>query len=372
LAANISVATPRDDDGPLIDGGSWPEQVVEHAASLYFFADDGVHGKALWLDPDNDLGYNLRLLALTPIGDRLYFISGSYSLSSDQTLWSFDGERATPLFTLDINAQANYAKIVEYAGELFVFLGTSDGKLHVWKYDGTSATPLIIQDGSAGQEGMGIVYQNALYFAMRDPEHGSELHRYNGTSIERVTDITPGPGDSVFGEFTEFRGKLYFTGQDDGRNDIEVWSYDGTTATLAIELWPGNDSSGASALFVRDDSLFLSATDGAGRGGLWSTNGDDVLFAGGVHGLGWRIADLDGNLYSVVRSDESDTNWRCLMGHKTGELRTCALARAGESVLRRWWRLATKSFSRGRGEGIFGCGSMSRATGRFWNWKGCP
>src|SRR4051794_33901280 len=61
---------------------------------------------------------------------------------------------------------------------------------------------------AAGQESGGV-----LYFPAKDPAHGMELWRTDGTTAGtyRMTDICPGPCDSSPGEVTPFKGEVYFS-----------------------------------------------------------------------------------------------------------------------------------------------------------------
>lgn len=102
------------------------------------------------------------------------------------------------------------------------------------------------------------------------------------TTLE--ADIFPGQTGSVPEYLTEYNGKLYFAafdGATGGGHGTELWSYDGVTAQLVADIFPGGFfSSSPRDLIVYDSVLYFSADDGVHGRELWAFNGDSAyLFA---------------------------------------------------------------------------------------------
>ena len=66
------------------------------------------------------------------------------------------------------------------------------------------------------------VFGDELIFRATDGTTGSELWRYDGTSVTRLADINPGAGNSNPGNFTVFGSELIFSA-DDGTTGSELW-----------------------------------------------------------------------------------------------------------------------------------------------------
>src|SRR5688572_1674023 len=63
-----------------------------------------------------------------------------------------------------------------------------------------------------------------------------------------VADIAAGPGAHGSPENLTASGGIVFFTADDGVHGREVWWTNGTTAAMAVDLWPGSTSSGAAGL----------------------------------------------------------------------------------------------------------------------------
>jgi ELWxxDGT repeat protein len=201
-------------------------------------------------------------------------------------LWKFDGTNQTP-FDLFPGSGSSYPQhFIEYNGLLyFNACGTTNQGTELWRYDGTNITEAarIYPNNGSSPENFAI-YDGRLYFSAYDGTHGRELWRFDGTNATLAADIQTGAtyASSNPNGLTVYNGKLYFSA-DDGIHGFELWSFDGTNAQMVTEINPtpnpgdGDtflmDSSPAN-LTVFDGLLYFTAIDGMHGRELWSYDGD--------------------------------------------------------------------------------------------------
>ena len=229
-----------------VPSGSDPSHPVVLGGAVLFFADDGVSGRELWRSDGTAAG-TWQLSETSPgelpdprpalVTERLYFFLSAHPLGSFASLWVSDG---TPAGTFRLTGPS--------AG--------GDPWLPVW-----------------------IASQGVLYFAARDPDHGSELWRTDGTpgGTYLVADVRPGPEGSNVQWLTESKGRVWF-GADDGQRGGALWSSDGTAGgtVLAVDPFPSSAShrSPEHIRVVGNRLAFFVPPPGLGRvSQLWAGDG---------------------------------------------------------------------------------------------------
>lgn len=103
------------------------------------------------------------------------------------------------------------------------------------------------------------------------------LNEMSSQDFQRIADINPGSGSSVFDEYNvviEFDGKLFFTAND-GTHGYEVWVYDGSEASLLKDIYSGPGHSNAQNYFLVAGRILFTAQDGANGMEWWSTDGTE-------------------------------------------------------------------------------------------------
>jgi ELWxxDGT repeat protein len=86
-----------------------------------------------------------------------------------------------------------------------------------------------------------IVFNGALYFSATDGNSGIELWKWNGSSATIIQDIAPGSDSSSPQDLTIFGGWLYFLANDQSSGD-ELWRTDGTRVERLNDIYPGTGS----------------------------------------------------------------------------------------------------------------------------------
>ncbi|WP_395834602.1 ELWxxDGT repeat protein [Archangium violaceum] len=177
--------------------------MVELGGTLFFTADDGVHGREMWKSDGTPEGTAL-VLDITPGADsafidsswnsdrpsRLYALGGTLFFAADDGVhgyepWKSDGTAAGTVLLRDVlpgpeNSGAHLAPFVS-VGQGPVAFSASDGVsgLELWTTDGTTAGTRRFADlyeGPASASPLQLTVSGSrLFFVADDGEHGREL-----------------------------------------------------------------------------------------------------------------------------------------------------------------------------------------------------
>jgi RNA polymerase sigma factor (sigma-70 family) len=230
--------------------------------TLFFTADDGVHGRELWksdgtaagtkmvkdIRPGRAGGFPEEWMGnLTNVNGTLFFMAddGVHGLE----LWKSDGTEEGTVLVKDIHPGPHSS--VE------------------WRRPGDTAPPGLGKVAAPGstvtRHGLGsetlAVVNGTLFFVADDGKHGYELWRSDGTpgGTFLVKDIAPGDRDAHPRWLTNVNGTLYFHAGD-GVHYRKLWKSDGTRAgTVSVKDFIPNDVKPTG----NDDSMgFMTAVGG--------------------------------------------------------------------------------------------------------------
>ena len=196
---------------------SGPNQLTEVDRTLFFYANDAIHGGELWRS---------------------------------------DGTRGGTKFVRDINPGEDTSAPRFGSGDLtnltgVLFFTANDG-IHgaeLWRSDGTRAGTQLVSDirpGSRGSYPADLTsVGDTLFFSAQTGPLGSELWRSDGTEAGTtlVSDIYPGPDWSDPWRLKNVNGTLFFVASDATHGADELWRSDGTEPGTEIvrDLLPGGE-----------------------------------------------------------------------------------------------------------------------------------
>lgn len=223
--------------------------------SVFFAADDGIHGMELWKTDGSENGtVLLRDIApsrsspfegssllvpdsgsptqLTAVGDRVFFVANHSS-----ELWVSDGTTAGTVAVKDIDPDGDAApySLTAFGDQLFFFATVPGLGTELWVSDGTSDGTHIVKDILQIPDFLAFpdeltVAGGKLFFRHDDGE-GFELWVSDGTEegTQKLNLAPDGevPTGSFPSKFAPVGNRVFFTA-DDGVHGQELWVSDGT------------------------------------------------------------------------------------------------------------------------------------------------
>lgn len=285
-----------------------PNSIVRAGGQVYFTADDGVHGRELWVTDGTEEGTRLQFetspgtnaVGFTnfwPVGDRLFFST------ANGILWVTEGTQTTFLGPFST---------IGSAAALGTGLMFSNGA-QLWKTDGTPEGTISFATGTSPQKLTAAA--NLVFFTDSDSS-GTELWCSDGSGAGTriVKDLNPGMYGSYPSLLTAVGNQLYFFTANGGVNGRNIlWSSDGTSAGTKLvktDLKAPNGSTAIASLAI--DSLLYFRMDSE----IWRSDGT----AAGTYRLisppaGSTLTDMTrvgSRMYMAFRAPNSDlvTYWR--------------------------------------------------------------
>lgn len=280
-------------------GDSMPTDLINYNSKIFFTADDGAHGRELWVTD----GTETKLLKDIYPGENGSDISNFKILNgkllftatdeaNGNELWTSDGTEAGTKLVKDMfpgNGSSYAFEFIEFGNALYFRSEDGVHGTELWKTDGTTDGTVMVGDLREGEFGSNpsnfAILNNKLYFSAgdgfdyADGQHGFELWVSDGSAAgtHLVKDINPIESSGPFG-LTAFGSKIYFSA-DDGTNGNELWATDGTEAgTYMVKdiSTSGNGNSLSANFIVFNNKLIFSAyTQEAGRE-IWTTDGTEA------------------------------------------------------------------------------------------------
>jgi large repetitive protein len=237
--------------------------------TLFFAADDGVHGTELWESDGTATGtfmvadinpgqYGSFPYNLTNVNGTLFFQADDGTHGTE--LWESNGTAAGTVLVQDINPhpstnfQAHLYNLTNVSGTLFFFANDGTHGFQLWESNGTTAGTFMVRDIGASASPSPSYLTNVngiLFFSAVDGAHGSELWQSNGSAAGTilVQDINPGPTSSYPKYLTNVNGTLFFAAND-GSHGGDPWILVNTATTTAVSSTPNPSAFGQAVTFT--------------------------------------------------------------------------------------------------------------------------
>jgi ELWxxDGT repeat protein len=228
-----------------------PTRYTVVGSTVFFAADDGVHGYELWKTDGTAAGTAL-VTDLNPGKGSTLLPPGDPTLGGGAVAVAFQGQ---------------------------LFFAADDGSIgeELWRSDGTPGGTQLVRDISPGTGGSQprslTVAGGKLFFVADDGIHGRELWVSDGTAFgtTMLLDIMPGPASSVPQQLTAVGNVVLFSAADPvaGR---ELWVSDGTPAgTRRLQdIAPGPQPSSPMGFTAAGPLVYFAANDGVSGFELWA------------------------------------------------------------------------------------------------------
>ncbi len=243
----------------------YPQRLVNLGSVVVFHATDDTHGRELWVT-DGTPGGTAILKDILPgtgsgtdpypmwnqgdsqavVGDTLFFVADDGVHGHE--LWMTDGTPAGTVLVKDIYPGARSSDIdwmTAASGRVYFVADDGVHGRELWTSDGTTAGTHLAKDlvagaGSPAIQGVRSLGHLAL-FSADDGVHGRELWRSDGIGVGtfQVADIAPGPAPSNPLEFTAVGSQVYFTANDNVAG-TELWSVPSSTLLATFGDVPAN------------------------------------------------------------------------------------------------------------------------------------
>lgn len=266
--------------------------------SSIFISNDQTHGFEPWISDGTANGtqllkdiytgspysINTNAPSSAVIGNKIYFTADDGPHGKE--LWVTDGTTNGTVLLKDINTGIRGSQpshFVAYNNKIyFTALDDTHGR-ELWVTDGTTNGTKMVIDAVQGLPHSYInhiiVYNNKLYYTgYLNQKHG--LIESNGTDVgtKFIAEVGVGSVSGKESNIVLFNSKMYFGGADTSyyTNGVELWESDGTTngTKLVKEINPSfGKSSNPYLLTVVDSQLFFAADDGVHNHELWVTDG---------------------------------------------------------------------------------------------------
>lgn len=263
-----------------IQVGSASSSIVKLAAvgsSLYFQANDLLHGRELWKSDGTAEGTTL-VKDITPgdsssittgriwatSTDKAFFYTDQTSAGIEKGLYVYNGQPGDALFLTSVRP----VNISFVSGDDFYF-GDSTGKL--WKTDGTVAGTIVLADRGAAENYATTTLQGQTAFLVRRPDNKLQVWKTDGTvaGTQLWVDTTL----TSVQWMREAGGKLFLSGYDSAAGIAtgnELWVTDGSSPpTLVQDIWPGTSSGVGLNAVVYGDRLYFNASNGVSGTSVW-------------------------------------------------------------------------------------------------------
>lgn len=280
---NISLV----EDMELGTASSGPDRLTATNNYLYFSADAQGKGRELWRTDGSStvcLDLNPGIEGSWPDGfyayeDNIYF-NATMDYAGSSLGYEFGHHTDTSYVFIDIEATGNSfpTEFIRYGEDLIFIAETAAKGREMYRYDALTYSAERLTDFIAGSgdsftiaglmgEKVFHEFEGKLYFGMYYPTKGKELYRFDGLDFELVSDINPGPSNSLPTNFITVNDRFYFTAKNNDYG-IELWVSDGNVVQLIADIYSAPETTGSNPYnltLLNDDLYFFAENETVGK-----------------------------------------------------------------------------------------------------------
>lgn len=292
-------------------GSSVPYYLIKVGDRLFFGADDGVHGRELWVSDGTEQGTYMVVdlvagpdawsaLFMREVGGRAFYQASNASGGLD--LWVSDGTPEGTSLIVNIS-DGPWFPNMEALGNLLLFEKETipSGNTDLWRTDGTPQGTVYVKNVRVND--MGPTTGLALFLAGVGP--GTTIPGFDAWKTDGTTNGTVLLADlrgAIW--MTEFKGGAAFQGDLDPFGE-EPWFTDGTVAGTVMlkDINPGPGWSGPNCFGAFNGLLYFNAFEPSTGRETWRSDGTPegtALFADinpTGDGGGCDFTDVNGTLF---------------------------------------------------------------------------
>lgn len=274
---------------------SYPHNITKGTDKLFFSANDGIHGRELWVfNINSSSAYLVKDIIIGTQGsieNSIFLVNNNilYFTANDGTsgneLWRSDGTSSGTYIIKDINGlgDSNIGQLTSFNDKIVFSANNSINGQEIWISDGTISGTTLIKDIYPGTNGSNpsdfFIFNNSIYFVANDGVSGYELWISNGTNsgTSLLKDINISfDGVQSGNKFIVFGNNFYFYANN-GISGFELWKSDGTNAgtQLLKDIYIGSNSSAYTIEGSSTVNYFVfSATTSIGKE-IWKSDGTE-------------------------------------------------------------------------------------------------
>lgn len=279
---------------PGATASAWPDDLTPLPGRMVFLADDGVHGREVWVTDGSRAGTALvrdvrpgsegsTVAADGPgivaVGHQALFVAEDGVHGPE--LWRTDGRAAGTVLVRDLvpgwlGANPRELHALDHGRVVFAARRDTANDYELFVSDGSAAGTQLVADlrtGAVGSHPRAFHRLGASAIFTANGDAGDGLWRTDGTATGTTLLRLLGLG-LQYRPLAVVRDRLYFAALGNGAG-VELWSTDGTPGGTALvaDVNPGPESSLPTLGVACGDRLVFSTTPTLFELDIWSTDG---------------------------------------------------------------------------------------------------